>query len=93
MVCNNCINKKDCITYKNLRLKSKNFSINDCEDYKEREKCYKHKNPHGYVFIWCEVSNGIECNSTYLRSFQDILEDYYDNYNFCPYCGKKLEIK
>ena len=19
--------------------------------------------------------------------------DYYDHYNYCPYCGKKLEVK
>lgn len=26
------------------------------------------------------------------HGFQDMREDYCDNYNFCPYCGKKLEV-
>lgn len=55
--------------------------------------CYIYKNPHGHVFLWCEVENGKQYGPSYLRSFQDMCEDYYDNYNFCPYCGKKLEVK
>ena len=55
--------------------------------------CYKYKNPHGQVFIWCEIANGKEHVSSYLRCFADMFEDYYDHYNYCPYCGKKLEIK
>ena len=55
--------------------------------------CYKYKNPHGQVFIWCEIANGKEHVSSYLRCFADMFEDYYDRYNYCPYCGKKLEIK
>lgn len=55
--------------------------------------CYIYKNPHGHVFLWCDIANGKEHKSHYLRSFQDMREDYYDNYNFCPYCGKKLEVK
>ena len=55
--------------------------------------CYKYKNPHGQVFIWCEITNGKEHVSSYLRCFADMFEDYYDHYNYCPYCGKKLEIK
>ena len=53
--------------------------------------CYKYKNPYDNVFIWCEIANGEKHQSSYLRSFEDMLEDYYDNYNYCPYCGKKLE--
>ena len=52
--------------------------------------CYKYKNPHEYVFIWCDIANGKEHKSSYIMSFQDMIEGYYDNYNFCPYCGKKL---
>lgn len=55
--------------------------------------CSKYKNPRGQVFIWCEVANGKEHVSNYLRCFADMFEDYYDHYNYCPYCGKKLEIK
>ena len=54
---------------------------------------WKYKNPHGYVFIWCEAANGELHRSSYLRTFQNLTEDYYDNYNFCPYCGRKLEEK
>ena len=55
--------------------------------------CYKYKNPHGYVFIWCEVANGKEHRSSYLCGFRDMYENYYDNYNYCPYCGKELEVR
>lgn len=55
--------------------------------------CWKYKNPHGHVFIWCDVANGKEHKSSYLRSFDDLFEDYYNHYNYCPYCGKKLHTK
>lgn len=55
--------------------------------------CFKYKNPHEMVFIWCEIANGKERKSSYLNCFADGIEDYYENYNYCPYCGKKLEIK
>ena len=54
--------------------------------------CYIYRNPHGHVCLWCEVKNVKQHGASYLRSFQDMCEDYYDNYNFCPYCGKKLEV-
>lgn len=46
--------------------------------------CYKYKNPHDCVFIWCNEANGKEYRSAYLRCFQDRSEDYYDNYIYCP---------
>lgn len=55
--------------------------------------CWKYKNQHETVFIWCEIANGEERKSSYLKCFTDGIDDYYDNYNYCPYCGKKLEIK
>ena len=55
--------------------------------------CYKYRNPHGYVFIWCSNLNGTKRRSSYLHTFQDMTEDYYDNYNYCPYCGRKLEVR
>lgn len=55
--------------------------------------CWKYKNPYKTVFIWCEISNGKQHISDYLRCFTDEIDDYYDNYNYCPYCGNKLEIK
>ena len=55
--------------------------------------CWKYKNPHGHVFIWCEIVNRKEHGSSYLRSFQDMYEDYYDNYRYCPFCGSKLTNK
>lgn len=55
--------------------------------------CWKYKNPHRHVFIWCEIVNRKEHGSSYLRSFQDMYEDYYDNYRYCPYCGNELEVK
>ena len=55
--------------------------------------CWKYKNKHGMVFIYCDILNGKEHQSSYLRVFKDMIEGYYDNYNYCPYCGKKLEIK
>lgn len=55
--------------------------------------CWKYKNPHETVFIWCEIANGKEHKSNYLKCFIDGIEDYDSNYNYCPYCGNKLEIK
>lgn len=55
--------------------------------------CWKYKNPHGTVFIWCEIANGKEHRSSYLNCFTDGIDDYYNHYNYCPYCGNKLEIK
>lgn len=55
--------------------------------------CYKYINPHGTVFIWCEELNGVARRSNYLRVFQDGIDGYASNYNYCPYCGKKLEVK
>lgn len=55
--------------------------------------CSKYKNPYGTVFIWCEIANGKEHRSSYLNCFTDGIDDYYDHYNYCPYCGKKLEVK
>lgn len=55
--------------------------------------CWKYKNKHGHVFIWCDIANNRVGGASYLRSFQDVIDDYYSHYNYCPYCGKKLEIK
>ena len=55
--------------------------------------CWKYKNPHGTVFIWCEIANEKEHRSSYLNCFTDEIDDYDSNYNYCPYCGKKLEVK
>ncbi|MFR1944925.1 MAG: hypothetical protein ACLS20_06465 [Faecalimonas umbilicata] len=55
--------------------------------------CYKYKNKHGMVFIWCKTLNGKEHKCSYLDVFKDGIEGYYSNYNYCPYCGKKLEMK
>lgn len=54
--------------------------------------CFKYINPYGTVFIWCNVANSKPYGVSYLNSFQDGCEDYADNYNYCPYCGKKLEV-
>lgn len=55
--------------------------------------CWKYKNPHGHVFIWCDIENSKPYGASYLRSFQDMHDDYYRHYNYCPYCGKELEVK
>lgn len=55
--------------------------------------CWKYKNSHDTVFIWCEIANGKECKSSYLNCFTDGIDDYDSNYNYYPYCGNKLEIK
>lgn len=55
--------------------------------------CYKYRNPHDHVFIWCSDLNGTKRRSHYLHTFQDCIDGYYDNYNYCPYCGRKLEVR
>lgn len=55
--------------------------------------CWKYRNPVGTVFIKCDKLNNSSTQSNYLRVFTDCIDDYYDNYNYCPYCGVKLEIK
>lgn len=59
---------------------------------KKHQNCFKYINPYGTVFIWCNVANSKPYGASYLNSFQDGCEDYADNYNYCPYCGKKLEV-
>lgn len=59
---------------------------------KKHLNCFKYINPYGTVFIWCNVANSRPYGASYLNSFQDGCEDYADNYNYCPYCGKKLEV-
>lgn len=60
---------------------------------KAEELCWKYKNNHGTVFVYCDISNGKMHLSSYLKVFADLIDDYESNYNYCPYCGKKLEIK
>lgn len=55
--------------------------------------CWKYKNKHGTVFVWCDIANNRVGGASYLRSFSDMIDDYYSHYNYCPYCGKKLEVK
>lgn len=55
--------------------------------------CWKWKNPHGTVFVWCEIANGKENKGSYLDIFRDMIDKYNDHYNYCPYCGNKLDIK
>ena len=55
--------------------------------------CWKYKNKHGMVFIYCDILNTKEYGPNYLTTFEDKVEGYYSNYNYCPYCGKKLEIR
>lgn len=55
--------------------------------------CWKYKNQYDTVFIWCEIANGEKHMSDYLNCFTNGIDDYYNNYNYCPYCGNKLEIK
>lgn len=59
---------------------------------KKHLNCFKYINPYGTVFIWCNVANSKPYGASYLNSFQDGCEDHADNYNYCPYCGKKLEV-
>lgn len=59
---------------------------------KKHLNCFKYINPYGTVFIWCNVANSKPYGASYLNSFQDGCKDYADNYNYCPYCGKKLEV-
>lgn len=55
--------------------------------------CWKYINKHGTVFIWCDIANNRVGGASYLRSFRDMIDDYYNHYNYCPYCGKELEVK
>ena len=55
--------------------------------------CWKYKNPGETVFIQCDIANSNPLGASYLRIFTDVVEDYNENYNYCSYCGKKLEIK
>lgn len=55
--------------------------------------CYKYINPHGTVFVWCEIANSKVGGASYLRCFRNGIDDYESNYQYCPYCGKKLEVK
>lgn len=55
--------------------------------------CWKYKNKHGMVFIYCNILNTKEWGPSYLTTFEDQVEGYYSNYNYCPYCSKKLEIR
>ena len=55
--------------------------------------CYKYINKYDTVFIWCEVANTARGSASYLRCFADLIEDYASHYNYCPYCGRKLEDK
>ena len=55
--------------------------------------CWKYKNKHGYVFIWCDIAHNRVGGASYLTGFQDRVDNYYENYNYCPYCGKELEVK
>lgn len=59
---------------------------------REHQNCFKYTNPHGTVFIWCNIANSKPYGASYLNSFQDGHGGYADNYNYCPYCGKKLEV-
>ena len=60
---------------------------------KVKELCWKYKNPHGTVFIYCDILNGKKHLSSYLTVFNDLIDGYESNYNYCPYCGKRLESK
>lgn len=53
--------------------------------------CWKYKNPHGIVFIKCDIANNESSYRTYLRCSDKV--GRYDDYNYCYYCGKKLETK
>jgi hypothetical protein len=55
--------------------------------------CWKYKNNHGTVYIYCDILNGKRHSSSYLTVFNDLIDGYESNYNYCPYCGKKLENK
>ena len=56
------------------------------------QECYKYINPHDHVFIWCREHNTKPGSGDYLVSFQNYTEGYQSNYNYCPYCGKKLKV-
>ena len=41
----------------------------------------------------CDILNTKKWGPSYLTTFEDQVEGYYSNYNYCPYCGKKLDIR
>ena len=55
--------------------------------------CWKYINPYGTVFVKCDVYNTQPWAPSYLCTFTDKYEGYYEDLNYCSYCGKKLEIK
>lgn len=52
--------------------------------------CWKYKNPHGTVFVQCDVLNSKPFSPHFLPIGEDV--DYH-YLNYCPYCGKRLEEK
>ena len=54
--------------------------------------CWKYKNPYNTVFIKCDIANNKSYGASYLRTFTDGIDDYYSNYEYCSYCGRKLEV-
>lgn len=55
--------------------------------------CWKYKNKHDHVFVWCDIANTRRYGASYLRSFSDGIEDYYSHYHYCPFCGKVLQVQ
>ena len=55
--------------------------------------CWKYKNKNGYVFLKCDIANNKVGGASYLGGFMDGIDGYFDDYNYCHYCGKKLEVK
>lgn len=62
-------------------------------DENVKQQCWKYKNKHGYVFMWCKEFNGKENHASYLEGFEDEGDNCYYRYNYCPYCGSKLVEK
>ena len=54
--------------------------------------CWKYMNPHGTVFIKCDVYNTQPWTPSYLHIFTNNRDGHYERENYCSYCGKKLEI-
>ena len=52
--------------------------------------CWKYINPHKTVFVWCDVFNSKPFSPHYLPIGTDA---DYDCLHYCPYCGKKLEVR
>lgn len=44
--------------------------------------CWKYKNKHGTVFVWCDIANNKVGGASYLRIFSDMIDDYYSHYNY-----------